>query len=120
MEGVDLVVCNYHHLLDPNIREQFFRWIDRDPSEIITVFDEAHNVEDAARDHATRTLTENTLDAALDELTERRRPRAEAAENVVRAFRDALVETRDDALGVGTHESIGENWGYLDRQRRPP
>jgi len=110
MEGVDLVVCNYHHLLDPNIREQFFRWIDRDPSEIITVFDEAHNVEDAARDHATRTLTENTLDAALDELTESDDSRAEAAENVVRAFRDALVETRDDALGVGKHESIGENW----------
>jgi len=80
------------------------------PSEIITVFDEAHNVEDAARDHATRTLTENTLDAALDELTESDDSRAEAAENVVRAFRDALVETRDDALGVGKHESIGENW----------
>ncbi|MFB6139193.1 MAG: DEAD/DEAH box helicase, partial [Halosimplex sp.] len=27
MEGVDLVVCNYHHLLDPMIREQFFRWL---------------------------------------------------------------------------------------------
>ncbi|MGQ3329855.1 ATP-dependent DNA helicase [Halorubrum sp. FL23] len=113
MEGVDLVVCNYHHLLDPNIREQFFRWIDRDPAEIITVFDEAHNVEDAARDHATRTLTENTLDAALDELADSDDSRAEAAENVVRAFRDALVETRDDALGVGQRESVGENWEDL-------
>ena len=113
MEGVDLVVCNYHHLLDPNIREQFFRWIDRDPSEIITVLDEAHNVEDAARDHATRTLTENTLDAALDELTESDDSRSEAAANVVRAFRDALVETRDDALGVGRRESVGENWEDL-------
>ncbi|WP_418285520.1 ATP-dependent DNA helicase [Halorubrum sp. DTA46] len=110
MEGVDLVVCNYHHLLDPNIREQFFRWIDRDPSEILTVFDEAHNVEDAARDHATRTLTENTLDAAIAELTESDDSRAEAAENVVRAFRDALVETYDDGLGFGAREGVGENW----------
>jgi len=113
MEGVDLVVCNYHHLLDPNIREQFFRWIDRDPSEIITVFDEAHNVEDAARDHATRTLTENTLDAALDELAESDDSRAEAAENVVRAFRDALVERYDEALGAGQRRSVGENWEDL-------
>ncbi|SNR44576.1 ATP-dependent DNA helicase [Halorubrum vacuolatum] len=110
MEGVDLVVCNYHHLLDPTIREQFFRWIDRDPSEIITVFDEAHNVEDAARDHATRTLTERTLDAAIEELTDSDDSRAEPAENVIRAFRDALVETYDDALGFGAREAVGENW----------
>ncbi|AZQ15718.1 ATP-dependent DNA helicase [Halorubrum sp. PV6] len=113
MEGVDLVVCNYHHLLDPNIREQFFRWIDRDPSEILTVFDEAHNIEDAARDHATRTLTENTLDAALEELAESDDSRSEAAENVVRAFRDALLETYEDALGAGRRESVGENWEDL-------
>ncbi len=110
MEGVDLVVCNYHHLLDPNIREQFFRWIDRDPSEIITVFDEAHNVEDAARDHATRTLTERTLDAALEELENVDDSRAEPAENVLRAFRDALVDAYDEGLGFGAREAVGENW----------
>ncbi|WP_058367558.1 ATP-dependent DNA helicase [Haloparvum sedimenti] len=110
MEGVDLVVCNYHHLLDPNIREQFFRWIDRDPAEIITVFDEAHNVEDAARDHASRELTEQTLDAALEELAEADDSRADAAENVIRAFRDALAETYDESLGFGAREAVGDDW----------
>ncbi|GAA0517443.1 ATP-dependent DNA helicase [Halorubrum aquaticum] len=110
MEGVDLVVCNYHHLLDPNIREQFFRWIDRDPSEIITVFDEAHNVEDAAREHASRSLTENTLEAALEELEDSDDSRAEPAENVLSAFRDALVDAYDGALGFGARESVGESW----------
>ncbi|SEH49608.1 DNA excision repair protein ERCC-2 [Halopenitus malekzadehii] len=110
MEGVDLVVCNYHHLLDPTIREQFFRWIDRDPSEIITVFDEAHNVEDAAREHATRTLTENTLESALEEIDGSDDSRAEAAENVVSAFHEALVETYDSALGFGERESVGDRW----------
>ncbi len=113
MEGVDLVVCNYHHLLDPQIREQFFRWIDRDPSEIVTVFDEAHNVEDAARDHATRTLTETTLDAALEELSESDDSRAEAAENVLSTFRDALVAAYDDELGFGAREAVDENWKDL-------
>jgi DNA excision repair protein ERCC-2 len=110
MEGVDLVVCNYHHLLDANIREQFFRWIDRDPSEVITVFDEAHNVEDAAREHASRSLTENTLDAALEELDDSDDSRADPAENVLSTFRDALVDAYDDALGFGARESVGESW----------
>jgi len=113
MEGVDLVVCNYHHLLDPAIREQFFRWLDRDPEDVITVFDEAHNVEGAARDHATRTLTENTLDQALDELDDSDDPRAAAAKNVVGAFRAALVETYDAELGFGERERVGENWEDL-------
>ncbi len=110
MEGVDLVVCNYHHLLDPLIREQFFRWLGRDPGEVITVFDEAHNVESAARDHATRTLTENTLASALSELEEVDDSRAAAAENVLGAFHDALRSAYDEALGFGEREQVDENW----------
>jgi DNA excision repair protein ERCC-2 len=110
MEGVDLVVCNYHHLLDPLIREQFFRWLGRDPADVITVFDEAHNVESAARDHATRTLTENTLASALSELDATDDSRAPAAENVLGAFHDALRETYDDVLAFGEREQVDENW----------
>ncbi|QKY20722.1 ATP-dependent DNA helicase [Halolamina sp. CBA1230] len=110
MEAVDLVVCNYHHLLDPNIREQFFRWLDREPERVVTVFDEAHNIESAARDHASRSLTENTLDGALDELDGRDDSRADAAENVLRAFRDALVEVYEDGFAFGEREQVDENW----------
>ena len=110
MEAVDLVVCNYHHLLDPNIREQFFRWLDRDPERVVTVFDEAHNIESAARDHASRSLTENTLDSALSELDDEDDSRAEAAENVLGAFRDALVDTYEDGFAFGEREQVDENW----------
>ncbi|WP_435334424.1 ATP-dependent DNA helicase [Haloarchaeobius sp. TZWWS8] len=110
MEGVDLVVANYHHLLDPMIREQFFRWLGRDPDDVITVFDEAHNVEAAARDHATRTLTEQTLNQALDELEETDDPRTKRAANVLRPYRDALVEVYEDSFGFGERERVGDNW----------
>jgi DNA excision repair protein ERCC-2 len=110
MESVDLVVCNYHHLLDPQIREQFFRWLDCDPEDVITVFDEAHNIEDAARDHATRTLTENTLASALTELEDVDDSRVEPARNVLRAFYEALQTTYEEAFGFGERESVGENW----------
>ncbi|RKD93792.1 ATP-dependent DNA helicase [Halopiger aswanensis] len=110
IEGVDLVVCNYHHLLDPMIREQFFRWLGRDPEDVIAVFDEAHNVEDAARDHATQHCSERTFDAALDELADADDPRSEDAANVLSAFHRALVETYEDSFGFGEREQIGENW----------
>jgi DNA excision repair protein ERCC-2 len=110
MEGVDLVVCNYHHLLDPMIREQFFRWLGRDPQDVITIFDEAHNIEGTARDHASRTLTENTIDSALDELQESDDFRSEAGFNVLAAFQRALKTTYDDSFGFGERESVGENW----------
>ncbi|WP_343233693.1 ATP-dependent DNA helicase [Natronosalvus rutilus] len=110
LEGVDLVVCNYHHLLDPMIREQFFRWLGRDPDDVIAVFDEAHNVEDAARDHASRACSERTFDSALDELAETDDPRADDATNVLEAFRDALVGTYEDSFGFGQRESVGDNW----------
>ncbi|EJN59908.1 ATP-dependent DNA helicase [Halogranum rubrum] len=110
MEGVDLVVCNYHHLLDPMIREQFFRWLDRDPDDVITVFDEAHNIEAAARDHATRTLTENTLESALSELDDVDDSRAEHARNVVGAFYRALKSTYEENLRSSDRDDVGENW----------
>ncbi|MFB9810686.1 ATP-dependent DNA helicase [Haloarcula sebkhae] len=110
MDGVDLVVCNYHHLLDPTIREQFFHWIGRDPEDIIAVFDEAHNVESAARDHARRTLTENTLDQALDELDGEDDARTDAAANVIETFRDALVEAYEGSFEFGARAAVDEHW----------
>ncbi len=110
MDSVDLVVCNYHHLLDPGIREQFFRWLDRDPSEVIAVFDEAHNIESTAREHATRTLSERTLDAALDELREVDDERTHRAVNVFEAFRDALVDVYENSFDFGDREAVGSTW----------
>ncbi|RQH00958.1 ATP-dependent DNA helicase [Natrarchaeobius oligotrophus] len=110
IEGVDLVVCNYHHLLDSTIREQFFRWLGRDPEDVIAVFDEAHNVEDAAREHATRTCSERTFESAIDELAETGDPRSEDATNVLSAFHRALVETYEESFGFGQRERIDENW----------
>jgi len=110
MEGVDLVVANYHHLLDPTIREQFFRWLGRDPSDVIAVFDEAHNVESAARDHARRTVSERTLEAALDELADLDDARTEAARNVLEPFRTALVDTYEDSFSFGDREAVGDDW----------
>jgi DNA excision repair protein ERCC-2 len=110
---VDLVVCNYHHLLDPAIREHFFRWLDRDPGEVITVFDEAHNVEAVAREHATRTCSARTLSGAVAELDDADDARADRARNVIEAFLTGLRTAVDDALGFGEREQVGGEWHEL-------
>ena len=112
LEDVDLVVCNYHHLLDPFIRQQFFKWLDVEPAETILVFDEAHNIPSAAREHATQTLTEQTIDRAIEEATEESGPRAEAAHNVFGAVRDALVATYE--AETTRQQSIREDWVDLE------
>jgi len=103
VEGVDLVVCNYRHVLDPAIREQFFRWLGRDPEDVIAVVDEAHNVESAARENARRTLTETTLERAAEELAGVEDPRSGAAANLVETFLVALRECYEGA-------SATEDW----------
>jgi DNA excision repair protein ERCC-2 len=120
VDGVDLVVCNYHHLLDPMIREQFFRWLGRDPEDVVAIFDEAHNVEDAARDHAQRTLTETTVESALEELDDADDHRAQSAYNVLSTFLRALRATYQDQLDEGAYdpdvpgpEQIDDHWTDL-------
>ena len=113
VEGVDLVVCNYHHLLNPGIREQFFRWLGRDPEDVVAVFDEAHNIESAARDHARQRLAETTLARALAELDGIEDPRAGNARNLLETFHRALVESYDTALGAGERRGVDEDWTDL-------
>jgi len=80
---------------------------------VITVFDEAHNVESTARDHATRTCSARTLTGSIDELDEADDSRASRAKNVIEAFRTGLETAVDDALGFGEREQVGDDWHDL-------
>jgi Rad3-related DNA helicases len=109
METVDLVICNYHHLLSPEIREYFFGWLDEDPDDVIAVFDEAHNLEDAAREHSSRTLTRETLDRGELELAEEGEE-ADDERRVLEAFREALTYATEGSLEFGEAERLGDDW----------
>jgi len=109
MEDVDLVICNYHHLLSPEIRDYFFGWLDADPDEVVAVFDEAHNLEDAARDHSSRKLADETLERAELELAEEGED-ADDERRVLAAFREALTYVVEDSLGFGDAERLGADW----------
>ncbi|MDZ7688731.1 MAG: ATP-dependent DNA helicase [Halobacteriales archaeon] len=109
MDDVDLVICNYHHLLSPEIRDYFFGWLDANPDEVIAVFDEAHNLEDAAREHSSRTLGRETLERAELELAEEGEETDEERE-VLAAFREALTYVTEGSLEFGEAERLGRDW----------
>ncbi|KAM4628392.1 Fanconi anemia group J protein [Polymixia lowei] len=64
MQDARIVFCPYNYLLDPLIRES----MDISLEGQIVVLDEAHNMEDCARESASFTLDQNNLMMARDEL----------------------------------------------------
>ncbi|XP_063106951.1 Fanconi anemia group J protein isoform X1 [Cavia porcellus] len=63
-EGADIIFCPYNYLLDAQIRES----MDINLKEQVVILDEAHNIEDCARESASYSVTEVQLRFARDEL----------------------------------------------------
>ncbi|XP_053941138.1 Fanconi anemia group J protein isoform X2 [Cuculus canorus] len=64
MVGADIVFCPYNYLLDPQIRES----MEINLKGQVVILDEAHNIEDCARESVSFGVTENQLRAAREEL----------------------------------------------------
>ncbi|KAM9001014.1 Fanconi anemia group J protein isoform 3-T3 [Sarcophilus harrisii] len=64
MQDADIVFCPYNYLLDSQIRES----MDINLKEQIIILDEAHNIEECARESASYSVTEVQLRFARDEL----------------------------------------------------
>ena len=112
MRDIDLVICNYHHLLNPDILAKFLSWLGCDLSDIIVIFDEAHNIEFAARSHASLKLTEQFIERAMNEVRG-----VDVDGKKIYAFlnilRDTLRETYESRFGFGERERIGTEWHDL-------
>ncbi|KAL9826231.1 Fanconi anemia group J protein isoform 2-T3 [Geothlypis trichas] len=64
MVGADIVFCPYNYLLDPQIRDS----MDINLKDQVVILDEAHNIEDCARESVSYGVSESQLRAARDEL----------------------------------------------------
>ncbi|XP_043910473.1 Fanconi anemia group J protein isoform X2 [Protopterus annectens] len=64
MAFADIIFCPYNYLLDPQIR----RCMDVDLKNQVVILDEAHNIEDCARESASCSLSEAQLSLAHEEM----------------------------------------------------
>ncbi|MBU4373426.1 MAG: ATP-dependent DNA helicase [Euryarchaeota archaeon] len=116
MKEADLLICNYHHFLNEDIRNNVLGWMDKGLNDIITIFDEAHNIESAARSHSSLTLTELTINRALDEVEANKdNLPSQDVETFLRVLLDTLKSTYNYILDkkFGERERIGKDWHDL-------
>lgn len=113
MKEADLLICNYHHFLNEDIRTNVLGWLDKSLADVITIFDEAHNIESAARSHSSMTLTEFTLKRALDEIEANKDTSVCAdVESLLKVLLDTMITTYNIILDrkFGERERIGRDW----------
>jgi len=81
----DVVILNYHHLFNRDIREQLYANLGVEPQDVLLLIDEAHNCGDVITDIGSVTLEQRDLEQASRELTglRRRHKGADAVQHVL-------------------------------------
>ncbi|MGA2121311.1 MAG: ATP-dependent DNA helicase [Methanoregula sp.] len=81
----DVVILNYHHLFDREIREQLYANLSVEPQDVLLLIDEAHNCGDVITGIESVTLEERDLEQASRELSgmAKRHKGAEAVRHVL-------------------------------------
>ncbi len=113
MKEADLLICNYHHFLNEDIRTNILGWMEKGLNDIILICDETHNLESSARSHSSRTLSEREIRKALDEFeSESEVITGDGAEQFLQVLLDTLKSTYNQILdkNFGDREKVGENW----------
>jgi DNA excision repair protein ERCC-2 len=64
----DVIILNYHHLFDREIREQLYANLGIEPQDVLLLIDEAHNCGDTITDIMTVTMEQRDLEQASREL----------------------------------------------------
>jgi DNA excision repair protein ERCC-2 len=84
-KNTDVIILNYHHLFDREIREQLYANLNVEPQDILLLIDEAHNCGDVITGIESVTLEERDLEQALRELSgmQKRHKGAEAVRHVL-------------------------------------
>ncbi|MGD0080474.1 MAG: ATP-dependent DNA helicase [Methanoregula sp.] len=84
-KNTDVVILNYHHLFDREIREQLYASLGVEPQDVLLLIDEAHNCGDVITSIGSVTLEERDLEQASRELSgmRKRYKGAEAVQHVL-------------------------------------
>jgi DNA excision repair protein ERCC-2 len=113
LKEAELIICNYHHLLDPDIQARVLSWMGCTLSDVIIIFDEAHNLEAQARSHSSMTLSENTVERALMEAASIRGERRNDIQYFLMLLHNTIRSAYRSRFGFGEAERLGGNWADI-------
>ena len=111
LKHADFVICNYHHVLNADIFSTVLNWLEKEPQDVIVIFDEAHNIESAARSHSSITITEHTIDKAISEIEANLDQMPDGgAHNLFKILLNVIRDTYTSRFKFGERERVGRNW----------
>ncbi|WP_406660177.1 ATP-dependent DNA helicase [Methanolobus sp. ZRKC3] len=111
LKHADLVICNFHHVLNSDIFTTVLKWMEKEPQDVITIFDEAHNIESAARSHSSLTITEHTIEKAISEIEANIDQMPDGgSHNLFRILLDVMRVTYTSRFKFGERERVGKHW----------
>ncbi|MCP1714708.1 DNA excision repair protein ERCC-2 [Methanocalculus alkaliphilus] len=103
-KNADVVIINYHHLFNDDIREQLLVSLNVEPKDLIILVDEAHNVGDVVQGIQSISLDERDIQQASHELSS-----LKTQVKGVEAVRHVLPRIRDFMDGLRRSTEI-EDW----------
>ncbi len=111
LKHADLIICNFHHVLSAEIFATLLTWLDKEPQDVIVIFDEAHNLESAARSHSSVTITEHTIEKAIAEIEANQDQMPESrALLLFNILNEVIRETYNNRFKFGERERVGRLW----------
>lgn len=111
LKFADLIICNFHHILNAEIFSALLTWIDKEVQDVIVIFDEAHNLESSARSHSSMTITEHTINKAINEIDAIKDQMPESKAIILFKILNTIIsETYTKRFKFGERERIGKHW----------
>ncbi len=110
LKDAELIICNYHHLLDPDIQARVLSWMGCTLSDVIIIFDEAHNLEAQARSHSSKTLSENTVERSIMEAASITGDRREDIQYFLMLLHSTIRSAYESRFGFGDAERLNYSW----------
>jgi DNA excision repair protein ERCC-2 len=111
LKHADLLICNFHHVLNSDIFMTVLNWLEKEPQDVIVIFDEAHNIESAARSHSSITITEHTLEKAISEIEANLDIMPDGGiHNLLKILTSVMQDIYNNRFKFGERERVGRHW----------
>ncbi len=110
LKEAELVICNYHHFLDPEIQARVLSWLGCTLSDVILIFDEAHNLEAQARAHSSLTLSEHAVERSIIEASGMKSDGKDDVEYFLMLLHSTVQGAYRSKLRFGDAERFGHSW----------
>ncbi len=113
LKEAELIICNYHHLLDPDIQARLLSWIGCTLSDVILIIDEAHNLEAQARSHSSMTLSELTIERSIMETSTIESDVKDDIEYFLMLLHRTVEAAYLSKFGFGDAERLAHTWADI-------